>query len=138
MDMLDGIFSFVLLDTRDDSFIAARDAIGITPLYIGWGLEGTLARSSPPSDRIPCRDCSEYMHAGSVWISSEMKGLNDDCKRFEVFPPGHMYTSKGGSHERWYKPPWYVEAIPSAPYDPLVLREAFEKVRRVAGRNMVE
>ncbi|XP_064938036.1 asparagine synthetase [glutamine-hydrolyzing]-like isoform X2 [Musa acuminata AAA Group] len=103
MDMLDGIFSFVLLDTRDDSFIAARDAIGITPLYIGWGLEG------------------------SVWISSEMKGLNDDCKRFEVFPPGHMYTSKGGSHERWYKPPWYAEAIPSAPYDPLVLREAFEK-----------
>ncbi|URE32518.1 asparagine synthetase [Musa troglodytarum] len=103
VDMLDGMFSFVLLDTRDDSFIAARDAIGITPLYIGWGLEG------------------------SVWISSEMKGLNDECQRFEVFPPGHMYTSKGGSHERWYNPPWYVEAIPSAPYDRLVLREAFEK-----------
>lgn len=38
--MLDGMFSFVLLDTRDKSFIAARDAIGITPLYIGWGLDG--------------------------------------------------------------------------------------------------
>jgi len=41
VDMLDGMFSFVLLDTRDKSFIAARDAIGITPLYIGWGLDGT-------------------------------------------------------------------------------------------------
>lgn len=41
MNMLDGMFSFVLLDTRDNSFIAARDAIGITPLYIGWGLDGT-------------------------------------------------------------------------------------------------
>lgn len=40
IDMLDGMFSFVLLDTRDKSFIAARDAIGITPLYIGWGLDG--------------------------------------------------------------------------------------------------
>jgi asparagine synthase (glutamine-hydrolysing) len=38
--MLDGVFSFVLLDTRDHSFIAARDAIGVTPLYIGWGIDG--------------------------------------------------------------------------------------------------
>lgn len=41
VDMLDGMFSFVLLDTRDNSFIVARDAIGITSLYIGWGLDGT-------------------------------------------------------------------------------------------------
>lgn len=40
MDMLDGVFSFVLLDTRDNSYIVARDAIGITSLYIGWGLDG--------------------------------------------------------------------------------------------------
>lgn len=40
VNMLDGMFSFVLLDTRDNSFIAARDAIGITPLYVGWGLDG--------------------------------------------------------------------------------------------------
>ncbi|KAL6003288.1 asparagine synthetase [Asimina triloba] len=39
VDMLDGMFSFVLLDTRDKSFIVARDAIGITPLYMGWGLD---------------------------------------------------------------------------------------------------
>jgi asparagine synthase (glutamine-hydrolysing) len=43
--MLDGVFSFVLLDTRHgdraSSFMAARDAIGVTPLYIGWGIDGT-------------------------------------------------------------------------------------------------
>lgn len=44
--MLDGIFSFVLLDTRDNSFLAARDAIGITPLYIGWGLDGEFRLGS--------------------------------------------------------------------------------------------
>ncbi|GAU31705.1 hypothetical protein TSUD_215060 [Trifolium subterraneum] len=103
VDMLDGIFSFVLLDTRDNSYIVARDAIGVTSLYIGWGLDG------------------------SVWISSEMKGLNDDCEHFECFPPGHLYSSKDGGFRRWYNPPWYSEAIPSAPYDPLALRHAFEK-----------
>ncbi|KMT01756.1 hypothetical protein BVRB_9g212050 [Beta vulgaris subsp. vulgaris] len=102
IDMLDGVFSFVLLDTRDNSFIAARDAIGITPLYIGWGLDG------------------------SVWISSELKGLHDDCEHFEWFPPGHLYSSKSSSFRRWYNPPWFCEAIPSTPYDPLILRRAFE------------
>uniref|UniRef100_A0A453DZT8 Asparagine synthetase [glutamine-hydrolyzing] n=1 Tax=Aegilops tauschii subsp. strangulata TaxID=200361 RepID=A0A453DZT8_AEGTS len=103
IDMLDGVFSFVLLDARDKSFIAARDAIGVTPLYIGWGIDG------------------------SVWISSEMKGLNDDCEHFEIFPPGNLYSSKEKCFKRWYNPPWFSEVIPSVPYDPLRLRSAFEK-----------
>ncbi|XP_044505144.1 asparagine synthetase [glutamine-hydrolyzing] 1 [Mangifera indica] len=102
VDMLDGMFSFVLLDTRDNSFIVARDAIGITSLYIGWGLDG------------------------SVWISSELKGLNDDCEHFETFPPGHLYLSKSGGLKQWYNPPWFSEVVPSTPYDSLALRRAFE------------
>ncbi|KAK9168104.1 hypothetical protein Syun_000244 [Stephania yunnanensis] len=102
VDMLDGMFSFVLLDTRDNSFLVARDAIGITSLYIGWGLDG------------------------SIWISSEMKGLNDDCEHFECFPPGHLYSSKQGGFRRWYNPQWMSSVIPSTPFDPLVLRRAFE------------
>jgi len=49
VDMLDGVFSFVLLDTRhgsgSSSFMVARDAIGVTPLYIGWGIDGTASVS---------------------------------------------------------------------------------------------
>ncbi|KAG1365691.1 putative Asparagine synthetase [glutamine-hydrolyzing] [Cocos nucifera] len=55
-----------------------------------------------------------------------MKGLNDDCEHFELFPPGHLYSSKEGGFKRWYNPPWYSESIPSVPYDPLILRKAFE------------
>lgn len=66
---------------------------------------------------------------GSIWISSELKGLHDDCEHFEVFPPGHLYSSKTGGLKRWYNPTWFSEAIPSTPYDPLVLRRAFENVR---------
>ncbi|KVI11888.1 hypothetical protein Ccrd_009690 [Cynara cardunculus var. scolymus] len=102
VDMLDGMFSFVLLDTHDNSFISARDAIGITSLYIGWGLDG------------------------SVWISSELKGLNDECEHFEVFPPGHLNSSKLGGFKRWYNPPWFSETIPLTPYDSIALRRALE------------
>ncbi|GJP76363.1 hypothetical protein CLOP_g6819 [Closterium sp. NIES-67] len=100
---LDGIFAFVLLDTRDNSFIAARDPIGVCSMYIGWGRDG------------------------SVWFASEMKALKDECERFEIFPPGSIYSSKQGGIRRWYNPKWYDEHIPNTPYDPLVLRAAFEK-----------
>lgn len=74
-------------------------------------------------------NCVFRFNSGSIWISSELKGLNDDCEHFEVFPPGHLYSSKQGGLRRWYNPPWFSEAIPSVPYDPLALRQAFESVR---------
>jgi len=100
--MLDGMFSFVLLDTRDGSFMAARDPIGVTPLYIGHGRDG------------------------SVWFASEMKSLKDDCEQFETFPPGHVYSSKQGGLRRYFQPKWFDEHIPSAPFDKKVLKEALE------------
>jgi hypothetical protein len=39
-----------------------------------------------------------------------------------------LYSSKTGGLKRWYNPPWFSETIPSMPYDPLVLRSAFESV----------
>jgi asparagine synthetase B (glutamine-hydrolysing) len=50
-NMLDGFFAFVLLDQRTKTFYAARDPLGVTCMYIGWG------------------------HDGSVWLASEMKCL---------------------------------------------------------------
>lgn len=58
-----------------------------------------------------------------------MKALNEDCVRFEIFPPGHLYSSAAGGFRRWYTPHWFQEQVPRTPYQPLVLREAFEKVR---------
>jgi asparagine synthase (glutamine-hydrolysing) len=46
VDMLDGVFAFVLYDTRSRKYMAARDAIGVNPLYIGWGADGTLPTKS--------------------------------------------------------------------------------------------
>ena len=52
-------------------FCIVRDHMGITPLYIGWGDDG------------------------SIWVASEMKAIHDKCPRVQQFPPGHMYCNKG-------------------------------------------
>lgn len=92
---LRGMFCFILYDKSKDLFIAARDHIGITPLYIGWGNDG------------------------SVYVASEMKSLVDKCAKFQNFPPGHFYCNKGekpGQFVRWYTPSWAPTMQPgSAP-----------------------
>lgn len=85
--MLDGMFSFVLLDESisPSRIIAARDPIGITTLYQGW------------SSKRP----------GAVFFSSELKALVDDCDKIISFPPGHVYDSKDDSTTRYFNPTWW-------------------------------
>lgn len=88
---LRGDFSFILYDRSLDQFLICRDHMGITPLYIGWGNDG------------------------SVYVASEMKSLIGECTKFQWFPPGHMYCSKGenaGKFVRWYTPNWAPELLP--------------------------
>jgi asparagine synthase (glutamine-hydrolysing) len=91
---LRGMFSFILYDRSKDLYMVVRDHIGITPLYIGWGNDG------------------------SVWVASEMKSLIGECSKFQQFPPGHIYVAspehKGG-FQRWYKPSWAPEMLPGCP-----------------------
>ncbi|VAI06731.1 unnamed protein product [Triticum turgidum subsp. durum] len=96
VNMLDGVFSFVLYDTRNKTYMAARDAVGVNPLYFGRGSDG------------------------SVWIASEMKALHEDCPKFELFPPGNLYSSAAGGFRRWYNPQWFAEHVPATAYQPLV------------------
>lgn len=107
--MLDGMFSFVLVDTRTSSFYVARDPIGVTSLYMGHGKDG------------------------SVWVASEMKCLKDDCSTYKQFPPGHYYSSKTREFTRYFNPEFYLgyeatpQRFPTGKLDLTVLREAFEK-----------
>jgi asparagine synthase (glutamine-hydrolysing) len=113
---LDGMFSWVLHDKKQDRLIAARDPIGITTFYIG--------RSSTTP--------------GAVYFASELKCLHPVCDQIESFPPGHVYDSKTDSITRYYTPKWLVEpsSIPTTPLDLTVLRESFE--RSVRKRLMAE
>ena len=66
---LDAEFALVLYDGEADSLVAARDPIGIRPLYYG------------------------YDRAGAIVFASEAKNLVGLCKEIRPFPPGHYYAS---------------------------------------------
>lgn len=78
-DQLDGVFAFVIVD--GDFFMAARDPLGVKPLYYGI------------DDR------------GKIYFASEMKAIADHCKTFAAFPPGHYYVAEKG-FVKYYKPSW--------------------------------
>jgi len=42
VDRLDGVFAFVLADESSGQVLAARDPIGVVPLYWGWGADGSV------------------------------------------------------------------------------------------------
>ena len=113
---LDGMFSWVLHDKKQDRLIAARDPIGITTFYIGRS-------SSTP---------------GSVYFASELKCLHPVCDQIESFPPGHVYDSKTDKLTRYFTPKWLMEPsqVPTTPLDLTLLRETFE--RSVRKRLMAE
>ena len=68
--MLDAEFACVIYDGRTDEYIAARDPIGIRPLYYGYDKNGTIL------------------------FASEAKNLTGLCRRITPFPPGHYYKSE--------------------------------------------
>ncbi len=66
--MLDAEYALVLYDAQKNDFIAARDPIGIRPLYYGYDAAGTL------------------------FFASEPKNLVGTCQDIRPFPPGHYYA----------------------------------------------
>ena len=73
--MLDAEFACVIYDGQSGEFIAARDPIGIRPLYYGYDDKGTIV------------------------FASEAKNLVGIADRIMPFPPGHYY--RDGSFYRY-------------------------------------
>lgn len=82
LEELNGIFGFALYDKENNSYLIARDHMGIIPLYIGWDKKGTF------------------------FVASELKALEGYCNHIEVFPPGHYLDSREGEIKQWYKKAW--------------------------------
>ena len=73
--LLDAEFALILYDGKTDSLVAARDPIGIRPLFYG------------------------YDRAGGIVFASEAKNLVGLCREIRPFPPGHYYA--GGRFVRY-------------------------------------
>ncbi|XP_023324027.1 asparagine synthetase [glutamine-hydrolyzing] 2 [Eurytemora carolleeae] len=112
---VNGMYAFVLYDNSTDTYFVARDPIGIIPLYIGYGSDGT------------------------IWFSSELKGLQKNCDHIELFPPGHYVVGNSLKKEKlnpepkpFYQDEWISnpDFIPCNPVDYTVLRNNLESAVR--------
>lgn len=86
---LDAEFALIIYDSSTDSFVAARDPIGIRPLFYG--------RLSPETSKtdssVPGKD---------IIFASEARCLVGLCDRIYPFPPGCYY--KDGKFTRYADP----------------------------------
>ena len=76
--MLDAEFAMLIYDAAKDQLIAARDPIGIRPLFYG------------------------YLADGSITFASEAKNLVGLCDEIMPFPPGYYYAD--GAFTRYADP----------------------------------
>ena len=83
IEQLSGIFAFALYDAERDTFLIARDPIGVIPLYIGYDADG------------------------KVYVASELKALEGQCDSYEPFLPGHYYWSRTPGQKRYYTRDWF-------------------------------
>jgi asparagine synthase (glutamine-hydrolysing) len=77
---LDAEFAFVLHDKGGDKFYAARDPLGIRPLFYG----------------IPDHENN------ALAFASEAKALTPFCNQVKPFPPGHFYVGDGMGLPRFH------------------------------------
>lgn len=107
LNRLSGIFAFVLYDKRADTYLIARDPIGVNPLYMG-------------------RD-----NHGNLYVASEMKALVDFCRVIHDFPPGHYMTRETKEPVAYYRPNWRsYENVAETPLDIARLRTGLEEAVR--------
>ena len=103
LEELSGIFAFVLYDEERDAYLIARDPIGVIPLYIGYDSEGT------------------------IYVASELKALEGQCERYELFLPGHYYWSVDPGMKRYYRRDWMqYDAVKGNPASNIVIRDSLE------------
>jgi asparagine synthase (glutamine-hydrolysing) len=104
VDKLQGMFAFCLYNEIDNSYLIARDHIGIIPLYTGFDEEGHF------------------------YVASEMKALMPICKTVSEFPPGHIFDSRVGELQKYYKRNWQkYSAIKDNTTSTTKIREALEE-----------
>ena len=107
IDKMNGIFAFVIYDSKNDEYFVARDHMGIIPLYIGWD-----------SDKI-------------FYVSSELKALEGVCDKIELFPPGHYFLSSKDGFVKWYERDWRdYDCVKNAKSDIKKLRDSLEQAVR--------
>jgi len=105
IEELNGIFAFALYDVENNTYLIARDHMGIIPLYMGW-------------DKF-----------GNFYVASELKALEGVCNKIEEFLPGHyLHSADSTTPQKWYQREWNnFENVKNNKSNSVLLRDALEK-----------
>jgi asparagine synthase (glutamine-hydrolysing) len=112
LQRLDGIFSFALLDRRDGTMLAARDRLGVKPLYY-LAADGLLAVASEVRALLACgrhafRADPDAM--ASFLAFGSVSGPGTACLGIRELRPGHLLRLKQG---RLVEEPYWT--LPGSP-----------------------
>jgi asparagine synthase (glutamine-hydrolysing) len=103
---MEGMFGIVIYNRKTGEFYAARDHVGMIPLYIGTG------------------------ENGERYITSELKAIAGVSKDIQILEPGHFITNEWKPHQ-WYNPKWYdMDYIPDGKLDYKELRDQLTEAVR--------
>jgi asparagine synthase (glutamine-hydrolysing) len=112
IDSLQGMFAFILYDEQQNTFLIARDHMGIIPLYYG------------------------HDEHGQLYVASEMKALVKVCKTVAEFPPGHFVHADSDSpsslnFQRYYQRDWReYDNVKQGPSDAQLVHDALTEAVR--------
>ncbi len=79
-ERLDAEFAMILYDVKEDRYIAARDPIGIRPLYYGLTEKGTYVFASEPKNLLELVDRVMPFPPGHYFIDGEFVCYRDPSK----------------------------------------------------------
>jgi len=105
IDLLDGVFAFVIYDTEDNSIYAGRDPIGVRPLFYGYNEE-------------------------EIGFASEAKALSD-LMEVVPFPPGSYFSTHIGHPKHFFDIEEFKDCPPNHYLTLMNDTQIYESVRNV-------
>ena len=112
LDLLDGMFAFVIYDIKKDSIFAARDRMGVKPLYIHQNSKGLII-SSELAPIISLIDTVQYDSEG-IRQYLKMRSFFNQCtiyKNIKIFEPGSYF--KNNKKYKYWDLPRGTKELPS-------------------------
>lgn len=88
INMLDGVFAFILYDVKQQKIYAGRDPFGVRPLFIGYTEQGKTG--------------SNDLVNMEILFCSELKGISAISNKVEVFKPGTYWDSDSREFQPYY------------------------------------
>ena len=106
VQILDGVFAFILIDTNSKHIYVARDTYGVRPLFV------SVFKQINNIDNYGAHYCTTYAFA------SELKSIVDignkkqkHEEKFSQFEPGHISTFKYGETLRTHSTTKYTDIV---------------------------